>query len=226
MIFGAQADESQWFAGGQLREAGGSALGPGSTENQATPGTVPLAKGDSDRLRGPAGYYSNCALHVGSDEPVTIFVAVVPNPVESCVVVAEVVVVVLDVAFVVCVVVLSGAEVPVAAAANVVSAPPAAAAFVAAAVGASSASASAAVAPAIGNLPAYCNSDSARSDCPELPYSNRLPSSAWAVQKLTEKVAKQNYQLRIGCAVVDLTFQAFVSVEKFAVAPSPCYVQF
>lgn len=119
------------------------------------------------------------------------------------------------------------AEVPVAVAPAVVSAVPA----VAAVVGASSVAASAAFAvapvPVVAeddaeNSSVYYNSNLARSDCPELPDSNLLPSSAWAVQKLTERVAARNFQWWTVRAAVDLTFQAFVSAEKLAAVPSQC----
>lgn len=193
--------------------------------------------GDADQVKGhvAAVHQSNFPIHVGFDEVAQIFFAVAPSQVAFESVAYAVVVAVAEsylfavlvavTVIAIFVVTVFDAEVPVAAA--VVSAVPAVAAVVA--ESSVAASAAFAVAPVLvvaeddaENSSVYCNSNLARSDCPELPDSNLLPSSALAVQKLTERVAARNFQRWTVRAAVDLTFQAFVSAEKLAAVPSPC----
>lgn len=192
-------------------------------------------RGDADQVKGhvAAGHQSNCPIHVGFHEVAQILFVAAPFAVESVayavvvVAVAKSVLVVVTV-FVVFVVTVFDAEVPVAAAAPVVEivVPPVAAVVASLSVAASAAFAVAPVPEVaeddVENLPAHCNSNLARSDCPGQPDSNPLPSSAWAVQKLTERVATRNSQWWTVRAAVDLTFQAFVSAEKLAAVPIPC----
>lgn len=189
-------------------------------------------RGDADQVKGhvAAGHQSNFPIHVGFDEVAQIFFAAAPSPfaVESVayaveIAVAESVLVAVTV-IVVFVETVFDAEVPVAA---VVTAVPDVAAVVESLSVAASAAFAVAPVPVVAeddveNLSVHCNSNLARSDCPELPDSNLLPSSAWAVQKLTERVAARNSQWWTVRAAVDLTFQAFVSAEKLAAVPSPC----
>lgn len=189
-------------------------------------------RGDADQVKGhvAAGHQSNFPIHVGFDEVAQIFFAAAPSPsvVESVAyAVAESVLVAVTV-IVVFVETVFDAEVPVAAAPVVEIAVPAAVAAVVESLSVA-ASAAFAVAPVpvvaeddVENLSAHCSSNLARSDCPELPDSNPLPSSAWAVQKLTERVVARNSQWWTVRAAVDLTFQAFVSAEKLAAVPNPC----
>lgn len=192
-------------------------------------------RGDADQVKGhvSAGHQSNFPIHVGFDEVAQIFFAAAPSPfvVESVayavvVAVAESVLVAVTV-IVVFVETVFDAEVPVAAAPVVVIAVPAVAAVVESLSVAASAAFAVAPVPVVAeddveNLSVHCNSNLARSDCPELPDSNLLPSSAWAVQKLTERVVARNSQWWTVHAAVDLTFQAFVSAEKLAAVPNPC----
>lgn len=198
------------------------------TGDQLSLGTVLIMRGDADQVkkRVAAGHQNNFPIHAGSDEVAQTFVAAAPSlvAVESVAYVVVVVAVAEDVliAVFVAVIVVSvfDAEVPVAAAPVVVSAVPAVAAVVEALFVA--VAPVAVVAAVVGNLSVHCNSNSARSDCPELPDSTPLPSSAWVVQKLPERVAARNSQWWTVRAAADLTFQAFVFAERLAAVPSPC----
>lgn len=197
-------------------------------EDQLSLGTVLIIRGDADQLKKcvTAGHQNNFPIHAGSDEVAQTFVAAAPSlvAVESVayvvvvVAVAEYVLIAVFVAAVVIVVSVSDAEVPVAAAPVVVSAVPS----VAAVVETLFVSVVPVVAAVLGNSSVHCNSNSARSDCPELPDSNPLPSSAWAAQKLPERVAALNSQWWTVRAAADLTFQAFVFAERLVAVPSPC----
>lgn len=237
VISGAQAVGSRWIAGEQLREAEERSLESVLMGDQLSLGTVLVMRADADQVKKhmAAGHQSNFPIHAGSEEAAQIFVAAAPSlvAVESVafvvVAVAEYVLTAVLVAatvIVISVVAVFDAEVPAAAAPAVVSAVPAVAAagtlFAAAAFAVAPV---AVVAAVVGNLSVYCNSNSARSDCPELPDRIPLPSSAWAVRKLTERVAAQNSQCWTVLAAADLTFQAFVFAERPAAVPSPCIGQ-
>lgn len=169
-----------------------------------------------------AGHQSKLPMHVGSDEIAPIFVAAAPVVPESVAyaVVESVLIDVLAPVTVVFVAAVFDAEVPVVAAAAVVVS---AALSVAVAVGALTFVAPVAVVAEVDveNLSVNYSSNLVRSDCPGLPDSNLLLGSAWAVQKLTERVAAQNSQWWTVRAAVDLTFQAFVSAERLAADPIP-----
>lgn len=239
VISGAQAVGSRWIAGEQLMEAEERSLESVLMEDQLSLGTVLVMRADADQVKKhmAAGHQSNFPIHAGSEEAAQIFVASAPSlvAVESVayvvVAVAEYVltaVLVSATVIVISVVAVFDAEVPAAAAdaPAVVSAVPAVAAagtlFVAAAFAVAPV---AVVAAVVGNLSVYCNSNSARSDCPELLDRILRPSSAWAVRKLTERVAAQNSQGWTVRAAADLTFQAFVFAERPAAVPSPCLGQ-
>ncbi len=244
VISEAQAVGSRWIAGEQLREAEERSLESVLTGEQLSLGTVLVMRADADQVKQhvASGHQSNFPIHAGSEEAAQIFAAAASSlvVVESVpyvvVAVAEyVLTAVLVAATVISVVAVFDAEVPAAAVPAVVSAVAAVGTFAAAAFAVAPVAVVAAapvavvadapvavVAAVVGNSPVYCNSNSARSDCPEQPDSIPLPSSAWAVQKLSEKVAAQNSLGWTVRAAADLTLQAFVFAESPAAVPSPC----
>lgn len=242
VISGAQAVGSRWIAGEQLREAEEWSLESVLTGDQLSLGTVLVMWADADQVKKPVAAFP---IHAVSEVAAQIFAAaasslvVVESVAYVVVAAAEYVLTAVLVAatvIVISVVAVFDAEVHAAAAPAVVSAVAAvgtlfaAAAFAvapvvvvaAAPVAVVAAVPVAVVAAVVGNSPVYCNSNSARSDCPELPDSIPLPSSAWAVRKLSERVAAQNSPGWTVRAAADLTLQAFVFAERPAAVPSPC----